>query len=237
MKTITLLSVVFMVFSTAAVFSQVGIKTGTPKSTLHIAGDLTLNSSLRVGGNENTAGDSGNAGAVLKSQGAGLPPVWAGIETVLMPQNFLLTQTANVFLPLGINMPWLNVPNLSQSITVPAGKKALVFVSGQICVQQTKNVNILYGISVGLFENSVTFPLISFTGQLAHATGLGQEFVNLPFSYSEFLISNGSDLTKVYNVKARVNYVNGNDTSDIQVVNNPFSRGDYSQLRISMLIF
>jgi hypothetical protein len=233
--TFTILAVVLFSLSGHA---QVGINTTTPKSTLHIAGDMTLNSSLNVGGDISTAGNPGNSDEILQSQGIGLPPIWKSMNDILQPTSFLNNQTTNIFLPSGLNMPWLGIPALSQVIDIPAGKKALIIISGQICVQQTKDALPLWGISVGVFESTNTSPLISSTGQLTNVNNYIQEFINMPFSYSDFIVNNGSvPVQKTYTIKARVNYGGNSDASDIRVVNDPFNRGDYSQLRVSVLIF
>ncbi|WP_160138721.1 hypothetical protein [Chryseobacterium sp. c4a] len=230
---------VLFVGTSMAMPAQVGINTPTPKSTLHINGEMTLTSALNVGGNATTAGNPGNSGMILQSQGAGLPPVWNSAATIFSPATYSVTQTTNMYLPLGLNMPWLQVPNLSQAVTIPKGKKGLIIITGQQCFQQTKNVQFLTGISVGLFDGANMNPIISFTGELVSKiqSGLVSEFTLIPVSYSEFIDATTADVTRVYNIKARVNYSPGNATDDVQVTNNPFSRGDYSQMRISLIIF
>lgn len=57
-------------------FSQVGINTTTPKSTLDVNGDLALRKALSVGGTDVVNGDKGSVDQVLVSKGAGQPPVW-----------------------------------------------------------------------------------------------------------------------------------------------------------------
>ncbi|MGU3376861.1 hypothetical protein [Chryseobacterium sp. M5A1_1a] len=57
-------------------FAQVGIKTPTPQKTLHVNGSLQITNELNVGGDEASAGNAGNIGQVLKSNGPGKAPVW-----------------------------------------------------------------------------------------------------------------------------------------------------------------
>ncbi|MCT2562081.1 hypothetical protein [Chryseobacterium herbae] len=93
--------------------SQVGIQTSTPQKTLHINGSLQITSELNVGGNAATAGNAGNAGQVLKSSGAGMPPVWQNLAGVpnsigtvivvngefLVAQEIVAQMTADFTLP------------------------------------------------------------------------------------------------------------------------------------------
>ncbi len=221
------------------IYGQVGIHTSTPKSSLHVNGDMTLTSSFNVGGSSDTAGNPGNKNEILQSQGVGLPPIWKTADAILNPNSFVVTQSTSIFLPLGFNMAWQQVPGLSQGITIPQGKKALVIISGQQCFQQTLNQQKMTGISIGLFDGNGTSPLISFTGQLiwGSVTGLVSEFTLLPISYSEFIDASSAAITRTYNVKARINYAGGTTTNDIRAINDPYGRGDYSQLRVSILTF
>ncbi|WP_160138720.1 hypothetical protein [Chryseobacterium sp. c4a] len=238
-----ILSICMLVSIYIATKGQIGIHTPTPKSSLHINGDMTLTSTLKIGGNSAMAGNSGNSGNILQSQGAGLSPVWKATEAVITPVTYSVTQTGTQFLPLGFNMPWLDIPGLSRTVTIPQGKKALIIITGQQCFRQTKNIRKLTGISVGLFNGTPNplDPIISYTGQLVSqiATGTPQEFTLLPITYSEIIDATAVEVTRVYNIKARVNYASSgaDDTQDIQAVNDPMGVGDYSQMRISLMIF
>ncbi|MCA6065973.1 hypothetical protein JI747_002210 [Chryseobacterium sp. RG1] len=57
-------------------YSQVGINTTTPKSTLDVNGDLALRNALSTGGTDAVNGNPGSVDQVLVSKGAGQPPVW-----------------------------------------------------------------------------------------------------------------------------------------------------------------
>ncbi len=223
-----------LLFSIINVSAQVGINTNSPQAALHVHGETTLDNSLNVGGNESTKGNPGIAGQILQSSGPGKSPSWTGIENVLSPNLFFKRQTTPIFLPSGFNKPWLQIPNLSQTVSIPKGKKAMIFITGQICAQQTKDKNPLFGISAGIFkENDIK---ISNTAQLTNESGFTQEFIIIPITYTEFLFADTNDLNVTYNIKSRANYTNG-DNDDLRVVNDPFTRGDYSELRISVLIF
>ncbi|MCW3161126.1 C1q-like domain-containing protein [Chryseobacterium oryctis] len=65
--------------------SQVGISTSTPKTSLHVNGDLQVTNEFQVGGSKNTSGDSGRSGSVLVSQGVGNSPVWKTLDEVNIP--------------------------------------------------------------------------------------------------------------------------------------------------------
>jgi len=79
MKT-KLLFLIAIVASSVSLFSQVGINTTTPQSTLHVNGALQLTNELNVGGTASTTGNAGTTGQILTSKGAGVAPAWSSIE-------------------------------------------------------------------------------------------------------------------------------------------------------------
>lgn len=73
---------ILSLFLSSQIFSQVGIGTKTPQSTLHVMGDLQLTKELSVGGTSNTYGNVGNPNDVLLSKGAGVSPEWKKVEEI-----------------------------------------------------------------------------------------------------------------------------------------------------------
>ena len=78
------------------VFSQVGIKTETPRADLHVNGALQVTKDFRTGGDGITEGYSGLPGDFLRSQGPGKPPVWKGTVALNIPSIVLLAETDNL---------------------------------------------------------------------------------------------------------------------------------------------
>lgn len=68
-------------------FSQVGIKTDTPKKTLHVNGSLQVVNELNVGGDSTTAGSAGTSGQFLISQGPGVAPQWTSVTIPVLDAN------------------------------------------------------------------------------------------------------------------------------------------------------
>jgi|SRR5690606_31238636 len=84
MKKYILSIIVATTFSTLS-FSQVGINTETPQRTLHVDGSIQLTNELNVGGDNDTAGDAGETGNFLQSNGPGAAPSWVGLEDQFIP--------------------------------------------------------------------------------------------------------------------------------------------------------
>ncbi len=65
--------------------AQVGINTETPQADLHVEGSIQLTKELRTGGDAVTAGDAGNQGQFLTSQGEGTAPTWITPDEINIP--------------------------------------------------------------------------------------------------------------------------------------------------------
>lgn len=63
-------------FIGVTLFSQVGINTTGPQSTLDINGNITLRNELRVGGTKDVKGNPGTNNQILVSQGDNTTPIW-----------------------------------------------------------------------------------------------------------------------------------------------------------------
>ncbi len=83
MKIVIYISVFILTFSLSK--AQVGINTETPQATLHVNGDLQVGKSIHVGGDHKTAGNPGETGQFLASQGVNNPPIWKSIAELDVP--------------------------------------------------------------------------------------------------------------------------------------------------------
>lgn len=77
---------IMMILLSSYAYSQIGIKTATPKAMLHVDGSLQMTKELRVGGTATTEGNAGISGELLTSQGVGLPPKWSIAGNIDIPQ-------------------------------------------------------------------------------------------------------------------------------------------------------
>ncbi|AZA93603.1 Uncharacterised protein [Chryseobacterium nakagawai] len=101
-------------------FSQVGINTTTPQRTLHVNGSLQLTKELNVGGNEITAGNPGEAGQVLKSNGPNQPPSWRDLLDVPNSEGTLIAVSGAFFVAQEI------VVQMSGNFSVTGGSASIL---------------------------------------------------------------------------------------------------------------
>lgn len=83
MKKTVLISLVLAWVYTSELFAQsgrTGINTQTPSRNLDVNGSVQITSEISLGGDDTTAGDTGEAGYTLFSQGQGLPSMWNDLE-------------------------------------------------------------------------------------------------------------------------------------------------------------
>ncbi len=71
---------IFCVFTGILSFAQIGIKTGSPKSTLDVNGDVNLRGKLSVSNTTDNTLSEGNNDQILVSQGEGNPPIWKSLR-------------------------------------------------------------------------------------------------------------------------------------------------------------
>lgn len=90
--------------------AQVGVNTVTPQAQLHVVGDISITQDVKVGGNASTAGDPGEVGQVLTSQGPNNPPIWSDVSG---GGNGSLTYFRRKVVPQGSYLP--DIPNWSST--------------------------------------------------------------------------------------------------------------------------
>lgn len=112
-------------FSVDVADNRVGIGTSTPQKQIHVNGDLQLTNELNVGGNATTAGSAGTAGQVLTSKGAGFAPEWQAVDALkgAIANSIYIQGTTTLTVNQGNTS---DVPGVSTTITVPAGKTQTV---------------------------------------------------------------------------------------------------------------
>ncbi|WP_223609455.1 hypothetical protein [Chryseobacterium sp. OSA05B] len=126
MKTkLKILSILCTSLVCCTAYAQVGIKTDTPKKTLHVNGSLQVTNEVNVGGTDNTEGSAGTSGQVLTSKGSNAHPEWQSIETLKgsIANSIYIQGTAPQVINQGST---LDVPGVTTTITVPAGKTQTV---------------------------------------------------------------------------------------------------------------
>ena len=188
---VTMLSVGFVFAQTEG---KVGINTATPTETLDIKGTLrvedipasgtgkiyngTKNKGTTFNANSLVATDnSGNIGKVpagtqgqVLSQGAGGAPTWMDVKH--LPKTIADILYAQGTLPMNIaSGAQADVPGVTQTITVPAGKrqKLLITVTGYVTGQSASDQN-AQG-SFNLFQDGVKISS-AFTGYVTSVDGV-----------------------------------------------------------------
>ncbi|KRB58419.1 hypothetical protein ASD98_23620 [Flavobacterium sp. Root186] len=96
---------------------NLGIGSNAPASKLHVAGDMTLNKDLKVGGTATTAGNSGTDGQVLISKGSGNAPTWVNASALAITGDNLGNHIATKDLDMNNkNINNINTANMSTAI-------------------------------------------------------------------------------------------------------------------------
>lgn len=119
-------------FATTLLQAQVGVGTTTPNEDLHVVGNLQITDGIRLGGSsdaDDTGSSMGSPGDVITTDGT--KATWAPPST---PRGGV----TNAYVKIGSTQRTINsgstqdVPNLVQSITVPAGesRNLLITVTG-----------------------------------------------------------------------------------------------------------
>ncbi|MBV6878656.1 hypothetical protein NG800_002085 [Epilithonimonas ginsengisoli] len=144
----SLLLISSLVFS-SKFFSQVGIGTEKPNSTLDVNGDVALRNELSLGGTDLAKGNPGETNQVLVSQGEGLPPTWKYVKAPFVEDGtYKLTNTYLSESELGItnfsagvagdgvytssigdplDSKWTKIPNLTTQMEVKFSENKLVY--------------------------------------------------------------------------------------------------------------
>ncbi|MCX7696161.1 MAG: hypothetical protein N2Z72_00530 [Bacteroidales bacterium] len=130
---------------------NVGIGTSNPTQRLDVTGNIQFSGALMPNG---TAGASGQ---YLRSQGAGLPPVWFSPAATLVYQN-AFNSTANVCVN---NNAWMTHPGVSVTLALQAGDVVFAWGYGGAMADNncdgTTDVVYCY-IDVRIAVNGADFP-------------------------------------------------------------------------------
>lgn len=145
---------------------NVGVGTANPLQKMHIVGNLRFDGDLMP------AGNSGLLGQVLVSQGAGTPPVWQSLGTLI--SNYKVTATRTLI----TSTAFTQITGLSQSVTLTSNAQVMISTYGSL--ETTSSVNGGSGTIVQVFNNGVAIPDMfqttdvndgaGFTGTIAHWT-------------------------------------------------------------------
>ncbi|SFN79695.1 hypothetical protein SAMN05421594_4266 [Chryseobacterium oleae] len=119
-----ILGILCTTLTCSTAYAQVGIQTETPKRTLHVNGSLQVTNEVNVGGTANTAGSAGTSGQVLTSKGSGVPPEWQATDALKgsVANSIYIQGTTALNVPRNTVA---DVPGVTTTITVPAGKTQL----------------------------------------------------------------------------------------------------------------
>lgn len=99
---LTLLLIGLFIYAKA----QVGINTESPQTTLDVNGSIQLREDLSIGGSSITAGNSGNYGQVIISQGDGEKPQWKTTNVPFLEEGqYQLINSHSQVDQVGISFP------------------------------------------------------------------------------------------------------------------------------------
>lgn len=174
--------------SSCIAFSQVGIGTNNPRTTLDVAGDLNLRRELRVGGTTSVNGNAGTPGQILVSSGNSAVPTWKSVNTPFASAgDYQLVNTKVLFDRTGINFSansnntpaayistlgenistngWVQIPGLQTTILVEqeGNTLSLIFQTGVESNSGGSTIidNRLVKYMCGVFQNDL---LVAFRG-------------------------------------------------------------------------
>lgn len=90
----------------AFVYSQIGIETETPQTSLDINGSIQLRNDLKLNGNDTTIGNPGVFGQVVASEGAGESAVWKNVNVPFLEnEQYQLINSFSKIDMIGISFP------------------------------------------------------------------------------------------------------------------------------------
>lgn len=151
---------------------NVGIGTVTATQRLHVNGNLRVDNALMPGNN------AGTAGQILRSQGAGVAPVWSSLASYVLSSNDNLPD--NIIGACNTSSTFSN--NVSQAIPDLGTINVVIPVTGlgtSLCkVTLTLNIN-------HTWDNDLVVSLISPSGTIIDVTsdngGTGDNYTNTVF--------------------------------------------------------
>ncbi|HUH36152.1 MAG TPA: hypothetical protein VL022_10005 [Moheibacter sp.] len=198
------------------VYSQVGIQTNDPKTTLDINGDIQLRNDLKVGGTDVQAGNSGVFGQLSVSGGKDKAVIWKDSKVPFLEEGqYQLVNSYSQIDNKGLSFPtgagdgiatnkmndplstnWLVLDDLTTEITIndPDNKISLVFQAGvELSKVSSNNQNVRY--ICGAFFNDQLKAMRPNQIDAINGKEKNQSLISL--SYTVLNIAPGDHLVKV----------------------------------------
>jgi len=132
--------ILFLLLTTQITYSQVGINTEDPQTTLDVNGDLQIRGEFRAGSSTNDEVAVGKAGQYLMSQGPGLPPTWGDMEIPeLNTGDYVLRDTQFAEDRQGLALTTLSSSPITDGSTLDSQWSILEGLTTYITVSKEKN--------------------------------------------------------------------------------------------------
>jgi len=130
----------FLLIANLSAYSQVGINTENPKTTLDVNGDFQIRGEFRAGISTDDVVAVGTSGQYLMSQGSELPPVWADMEVPqLNTGDYVLKDTQFAEDKVGLSITALSNSALNEGATLDSQWSVLEGLTTDITVSKDKN--------------------------------------------------------------------------------------------------
>lgn len=130
----------FLLAVNLSMYSQVGINTENPQTTLDINGDFQIRGEFRAGSSTVDSVAVGKPGQYLISKGPGLPPAWGDMEMpVLNTGDYVLRDTQFAEDRIGITITGVTTSTLTDGSTLDAQWTVLEGLTTSITTSKDKN--------------------------------------------------------------------------------------------------
>ncbi|WP_353103052.1 hypothetical protein [Myroides odoratus] len=85
--------------------AQIGINVSEPLANLHVNGNIQITKDIRFGGDSSVAGNAGNQGQFLMSNGENIAPQWTTLNIPIVPAgSFSMTNSYVMIDKIGVNL-------------------------------------------------------------------------------------------------------------------------------------